>query len=550
MSATFPTVRDCCDPCPSVPITQVPGPAGADGNNGTNGTDGIDAFSITTAGFVMPAVNGTVNVAMFESGWASVGQYIFVENAGTFQVTAVPDATHLTLKNLGYPDNVAPTTVVPGASKISPGGRKGTDGTGSLSTLNDLSPTTTRGDLIVDNGANSPNASDVRLGAGSDGKILTALSSQPTGLEWQTLLPNGATDNLLPRFDASGATTPTPLQSSPMRLTDNGALQETGGNAKGTEAVDLQPIRAAVTQVASGANSTIGGGQNNTASGANAVVSGGTTNTAAGAKSTVGGGEGNAAAGDDSTIGGGKNNTVSQAFDCVAGGQSNVASGSNSTVAGGFSNQATGASSCVGGGNSNTATATTATISGGQSCAATAAGSVVAGGGSNFATGEASSIPGGYFAKTDKYGQVSHAAAKFSVAGDAQTSELVWSGLTTDATANVEIFLSGTAGNKRATVPNNTSWTFSILVVGRKSDGTSASWKVEGGIKNDAGNTVLIAAVTTTVLADGTGGTWGVAGSVVVDADNTNDTLRISVTGAAASNIRWVAHARIVEVGY
>jgi hypothetical protein len=49
----------------------------------------------------------------------------------------------------------------------------------------------------------------------------------------------------------------------------------TGGNARGTRAVDLQLERAAATQVASGAGSTVSGGRNNTASGANSTVSGG-----------------------------------------------------------------------------------------------------------------------------------------------------------------------------------------------------------------------------------------------------------------------------------
>jgi hypothetical protein len=60
----------------------------------------------------------------------------------------------------------------------------------------------------------------------------------------------------------------------------------------------------------------------------------------------------------------------------------------------------------------------------------------------------------------------------------------------------------------------------------------------------------LVAAVTTTVLADGTGATWGVAGSVVASADNVNKSLKIAVTGAALTNIRWVAHARLVEVNF
>ena len=51
----------------------------------------------------------------------------------------------------------------------------------------------------------------------------------------------------------------------------------TGGNVRGATSVDWQTNRSAATMVASGANSVIGGGQDNTASGSGAVVAGGFT---------------------------------------------------------------------------------------------------------------------------------------------------------------------------------------------------------------------------------------------------------------------------------
>ena len=53
-----------------------------------------------------------------------------------------------------------------------------------------------------------------------------------------------------------------------------------GGNARGTNAVDLQTIRSAAGSVASGGSAVVAGGQGNAASGFASVVSGGLSNTA------------------------------------------------------------------------------------------------------------------------------------------------------------------------------------------------------------------------------------------------------------------------------
>jgi hypothetical protein len=122
-----------------------------------------------------------------------------------------------------------------------------------------------------------------------------------------------------------------------MVLTGFGELQTTGvgrgtftGNARGAGAVDLQVNRGAVTQVASGGYSVVGGGQSNTAAGQNATVPGGSQNTAGNQYSTVGGGLGNNASGDSSVIPGGRSNSASGTYALAAG------YNANSTGNGGF----------------------------------------------------------------------------------------------------------------------------------------------------------------------------------------------------------------------
>jgi hypothetical protein len=82
------------------------------------------------------------------------------------------------------------------------------------------------------------------------------------------------------------------------QLADNAS---TGGNKRGTYAVDLQTFRTSASQVASGSASVVAGGSSNTASNSSSVVVGGSTNTSSGTSSTVVGGSSNTASGDYST---------------------------------------------------------------------------------------------------------------------------------------------------------------------------------------------------------------------------------------------------------
>lgn len=94
-----------------------------------------------------------------------------------------------------------------------------------------------------------------------------------------------------------------------------------GGNARGGGASDWQTSRIAATQVASGANATIGGGRNNTASTQSSTVGGGQNNQAiGGTAATVGGGDTNAASGLGATVSGGRGNTANATDAWIPGG--------------------------------------------------------------------------------------------------------------------------------------------------------------------------------------------------------------------------------------
>src|SRR6185369_5105207 len=98
-----------------------------------------------------------------------------------------------------------------------------------------ISPTTTKGDILVDNGANSPNSSLVRFGVGSNGKVPVADSTQATGLNYKAILPNGPLTPGTIGIFSTGAGSPAPLASSNMAISSTGALQSapSGGNARG-----------------------------------------------------------------------------------------------------------------------------------------------------------------------------------------------------------------------------------------------------------------------------------------------------------------------------
>ena len=161
----------------------------------------------------------------------------------------------------------------------------------------------------------------------------------------------------------------------------------------------------------------------------------------------------------------------------------------------------------------------------------------------------ANSVAIGSRARANQIGKFAFANGRFSVAGDVQSGTFILRSDTTDATAEALTTNNSTASTTNQIIlPNNSAYAFHGTIVARQqaSGGTaSAAWKIEGLIRREgsAGTTVLVNSATT--VLDNTP-SWGMA----LSADTTNGGLAITVTGAASTNIRWVATIHTSEVTY
>jgi hypothetical protein len=185
----------------------------------------------------------------------------------------------------------------------------------------------------------------------------------------------------------------------------------------------------------------------------------------------------------------------------------------------------------------NPSTPTTPTVTGTNS--------VAIGTGSSASTTNA--IAFGQGTNSRIWGGQASANGSFATAGDAQRGTYIMRAITTDATAGVELFLDGAGAAQRLVLPNNSLFTFSILIAARRTDATGggAGYKIEGVMKKDttAGSTALVGTIAKTILGE-TNTAW----DATVTADTTNGSLKVAVTGEAAKTIRWVATITTSEV--
>lgn len=219
----------------------------------------------------------------------------------------------------------------------------------------------------------------------------------------------------------------------------------------------------------------------------------------------------------------------------IGGGYRNTASNTSATVAGGDQNTASGSESFVGGGSSNTASGQYANVPGGNSNMATAQASSVLWGTNNQATGLYSAASGLQATTRSVLGMRS-----FAYGSGKQDDRLLLKRSTTDATPST-LTVDGAAASttNTFTIPATRAYCVNVKVVARNtSTGDSKSWKAEGTVKNISGTTSLVAAITPSVISEDAG---AAAWTVAITADNALDCLKIEVTGAAATNIDWVA---------
>jgi hypothetical protein len=230
-----------------------------------------------------------------------------------------------------------------------------------------------------------------------------------------------------------------------------------------------------------------------------------------------------AIANNTSTYGAKGSNSVALGLNCVASGVRSVAIGRN----------------CSSSNTSSLALGGDATASGFYGFAANGGQATAA---SSVAIGRSISSIGGKYTYAGYY-------TNFAADGDAQTGSLILKAATTNNVATVLVSDVSAAGTTNQVIlPNSSAYAFTGLVVARRqaSGGTeSAAWKVEGLIRREANaaSTTLVAS-TVTAISNAPG--WTLA----LSADTTNGGLKVEATGAASTNIRWVATIQTSEVTY
>lgn len=126
MSEASTSSETCCSTtCAEQETVQVPGPPG---NDGADGADGQNAFTLLSSSFTQPAALANVTAEVESSEWLNVGQIVFVETGGHYEVISKPSATEVVLKNLDYSGNAVVATVIPSGAEVSAAGLEGPAG--------------------------------------------------------------------------------------------------------------------------------------------------------------------------------------------------------------------------------------------------------------------------------------------------------------------------------------------------------------------------------------------------------------------------------------
>lgn len=200
--------------------------------------DGVDnvRLAVGTNGLYLKADSTTATGLKWDS----------VSGGGT--VTSVTATSPLSSSGGATPD-ISLTGIIP----INKGG---TGETTSTNAFDALSPTTTKGDLIVNNGTDN-----IRLSVGTHGYVLSADSAAAAGVSWQSVSGGGGTTTFAATFDNSGtgAASGTTFNGSAARTISYntiGAPKTDGTNATGTWGINISGNAATATSATSATTAT------------------------------------------------------------------------------------------------------------------------------------------------------------------------------------------------------------------------------------------------------------------------------------------------------
>jgi hypothetical protein len=305
----------------------------------------------------------------------------------------------------------------------------------------------------------------------------------------------------------------------------------TGGNKRGSYAVDLQLQRNNATHVASGETSFIGNGYRNTASGS---------------YSSVLNGNGNLSSSTYSTICGGSSNTVSGEKSFVGAGEGNIATGSLSSIVGGEGNRTNGdvARCAILGGSWNSISS-----DGSHSSILCASYSVT--------RRKYSSVISGHWGDTrNTYAAVVFSGANdsfgtgFTAGGGYQQSRLaILSKATTDATPST-LTADGNAydtSNVLQVVSKSAYLVKGSVIAYSNASDIARAWEFTTVIKNSSGTPSLVGTpIINDISYDSGASGWNLS----ITADVSTSSLKVEVTGQASTTIRWVTKIDSTEVAF
>jgi hypothetical protein len=177
---------------------------------------------------------------------------------------------------------------------------------------------------------------------------------------------------------------------------------------------------------------------------------------------------------------------------------------------------------------------------------ATGTASIALGSGAETSATAPGSLAIGLQSLTRNQGAVVQASGRFASNGDAQAGRYMLRNVTTSNTSQ-ELFIDGSGGSVRLTLPDDSTWTFRVTVTAHRTDlgNGHAGYTAQGVIYRGVGaaSVAIQGSVNKTVLAES-----NLSWDINITADTTNGSLRILVTGENAKTIRWVALVETVEI--
>ena len=455
------------------------------------------------------------------------------------------------------------SNVASGDYSLSIGGVSNTASGASSAVIGESSTASHANAIVLGDTASSSAANEITLGSTSDTVRISSAYTLPTsdGTNGQVLTTDGSGAVTfadaggggadLYAAETTGSTDPTASGTLSLAIGSSASATNTDSIAIGQGATTAGQYGTAVGRLAVASNyGAVAIGGNTDATANEAVAIGWTAQSAGVAAVSLGN---SYASGEDSFAVGINGNTSSYG----AQGVYSAAIGRNAKADGGYAFgagngvEASGNYSVAIGRNVD-ATATSAAALGGYLGQATASYSTTLGGRSNIADASYS-VASGYGADVNGIsGKVVHASTLWASVGGTQCGTLVLITDTSNATATALTSDGNTASaTNQAVLPNNSAYSFSGTIIARESatDGSDyASWEIKGALLRDANaaSTVLGNGIVNKLYATSGASAWAVA----LSADTTNGGLKVEVTGAASTNIRWVATVNTSEVTY